>query len=144
MHAGDLAGEPGRLRAGEAVLLQREGFELTNTIGDDCIVGDPALVTGGPAFRWPGGVALTGRTLPDGGRMSVRVEFDPEQAQPHAGRVQFYVSNRGAQTTTVDLAGSGDGSCFFVTPATVDFGSTTQAAASAPRARTRSTNALTM
>ncbi|HUJ25538.1 MAG TPA: choice-of-anchor D domain-containing protein, partial [Myxococcales bacterium] len=103
-----------------------QGFELTNVTGDDCIVGDPVLVSGGPAFRWPGGVAPTGRTLPDGGRMSVRVEFDPEQAQAYSGRVQFYVSNKGAQTMSIDLAGTGDGSCFFVTPATVDFGSTTQ------------------
>lgn len=103
-----------------------QGFELTNTTGDDCIVGDQQLVSGGPAFRWPGGVAPVGRTLPAGGRMSVRVEFDPEQAQTYSGRVQFYVSNRSAPTMAVDLTGSGDGSCFFVAPGAVDFGSTVE------------------
>jgi hypothetical protein len=31
------------------------GFELKNQTADDCIVGEPAIVSGGPAFRWPGG-----------------------------------------------------------------------------------------
>ena len=56
--------------------------------------------------------------------MSVRVEFMAEQAQTFSGAVRFYVSNRSAPSMTVDLIGSGDVSCFFVTPATVDFGPT--------------------
>ena len=101
-----------------------EGFELINKTADDCIVGDPAIVSGAPAFRWPGGVAPSGRTLPPGGRMSVRVEFMAEQAQTFSGAVRFYVSNRSAPSMTVDLVGSGGVSCFFVTPPTVDFGPT--------------------
>ena len=101
------------------------GFELTNQTAGDCIVGDPAIVAGAPAFRWPGGVAPAGRTLPPGGRMSVRLEFVAEQALTYPGAVKFYVSNRAAPSLTVDLAGSGDASCFFVTPATVDFGANT-------------------
>ncbi|MGZ6124999.1 MAG: choice-of-anchor D domain-containing protein, partial [Myxococcales bacterium] len=101
------------------------GFELTNRTADDCIVGDPTIVAGAPAFRWPGGVAPAGRTLPPGGRMSVRLEFIAEQAETYSGTVKFYVSNRSAPSMTVDLTGSGDPSCFFVTPPTVDFGATT-------------------
>jgi hypothetical protein len=102
-----------------------EGFELVNQTADDCIVGDPSIVSGAPAFRWPGGVVPAGRTLPPGGRMSVRLEFVAEQAQTFSGAVRFYVSNRSAQTMTVDLVGAGDSSCFFVTPPTVDFGACT-------------------
>jgi hypothetical protein len=101
------------------------GFELTNRTADDCIVGDPAIVAGAPAFRWPGGVVPAGRTLPPGGRMSVRVEFGAERAGTYTGTVKFYVSNRSAPAMAVDLVGSGDASCFFVTPPTVDFGPTT-------------------
>ena len=99
-----------------------EGFELTNRTSDDCIVGDPVIVSGAPAFRWPGGVAPSGRTLPPGWRMSVRLEFVAEQAQTFSGAVRFYVSNRSVPSMTVDLVGAGDASCFFVTPHTVDFG----------------------
>jgi Abnormal spindle-like microcephaly-assoc'd, ASPM-SPD-2-Hydin len=101
-----------------------EGFELTNRTADDCIVGEPAIVSGAPAFRWPGGMQPAGRTLPPGGRMSVRLEFVAEQAQTYSGAVKFYLSNRSTPTMTVSVAGSGDASCFFVTPPTVDFGAT--------------------
>ncbi len=102
-----------------------EGFELINTTADDCIVGDPVIVSGGPAFRWPGGIAPSGRTLAPGGRMSVRLEFVAEQAQTYWGVVQFYVSNKAAQMKTVNLVGAGDASCFYLSPPTVDFGATT-------------------
>lgn len=102
-----------------------QGFELTNAIQDDCIVGDPEIVSGGPAFRWPGGVAPSGRTLPPGGRMSVRIEFVPEQAMGYSGAVRFYVSNKSAPSMTVALAGQGDSSCFYLSPGTVDFGRAT-------------------
>src|SRR6266850_1954897 len=98
------------------------GFELANRTSDDCIVGEPSIVSGAPAFRWPGGVVPAGRTLPPGGRMSVRLEFVAEQAQTYSGSVRFYVSNRSAPAKTVDLVGAGDSSCFFVDPRTVDFG----------------------
>jgi hypothetical protein len=101
------------------------GFELTNRTADDCIVGEPAIVAGAPAFRWPGGVVPAGRTLPPGARMSVRVEFDAERAETYSGLVSFYLSNRSAPSMSVALVGSGDPSCFFVTPPTVDFGATT-------------------
>jgi len=101
-----------------------EGFELTNGTADDCIVGEPTIVSGAPAFRWPGGVVPNGRTLPPGGRMSVRLEFVAEQAQTYSGAVKFYLSNRSTPTKTVNVVGSGDASCFFVTPPTVDFGAT--------------------
>src|SRR6267142_2658701 len=100
------------------------GFELANRTSDDCIVGEPSIVSGAPAFRWPGGIVPAGRTLPPGGRMSVRLEFLAEQAQTYSGAVRFYLSNRSAPSMTVDLVGAGDSSCFFVTPATVDFGPT--------------------
>jgi len=102
-----------------------QGFELINTTADDCIVGDPVLVSGGPQFRWPGGVVPAGRTLPPGGRMSVRLEFVAEKAETYSGAVQFYVSNKAAPAKTVDVIAAGDPSCFFVSPATVDFGATT-------------------
>jgi hypothetical protein len=102
-----------------------QGFELFNATRDDCIVGDPQIISGAPAFRWPGGVAPAGRTLPPGGRMSVRVEFVAQSAQSYSGAVRFYVSNKSAPSSTIDLVGEGDASCFFVTPATVDFGPTT-------------------
>ncbi len=100
------------------------GFELVNRTADDCIVGEPAIVAGAPAFRWPGGVVPAGRQLAPGGRMSVRLEFVAEQAVTYSGAVRFYVSNRGSPTMTVALAGSGDPTCFFVSPPTVDFGAT--------------------
>jgi hypothetical protein len=102
-----------------------QGFELVNTTSDDCIVGEPDIVSGGPAFRWPGGVRPAGRTLPPRGRMSVRLEFVAEQARTYSGAVRFYVSNRSAPAMTVDLVGAGDVSCFFLSPPTVDFGATT-------------------
>ncbi|MGZ6142886.1 MAG: hypothetical protein ACXWLM_06085, partial [Myxococcales bacterium] len=89
------------------------------------IVGDPAIVSGGPAFRWPGGVAPSGRTLPRGGRMSMRVEFVAQQVTAYTGAIQFYVSNQAAPTMTIQLKGEGDDSCFFLSPATVDFGANT-------------------
>ena len=103
-----------------------EGFELVNTTtpADDCIVAD-AVLSGSPAFSWPGGVAPDGRTLPPGGRMSVRIQFTPQSVQYYAGAVTFYVSNRGAPSLSVKLTGSGDLSCFFLSPSTVDFGATT-------------------
>src|SRR5207244_588274 len=94
-----------------------------------CIVGDPVL-TGGPAFRWPGGLTPSGRTLPNNGRMSVRVEFVPEAAQTYAGGVQFYLSNKSAPTLSVGLSGEGDTSCFYVSPGAVDFGAATQGCSS--------------
>ncbi len=106
-----------------------QGFELTNTTADDCIVGEPAIVSGGPEFRWPGGVVPAGRTLPPGHRMSVRVQFLAQQAQTYSGAIEFYVSNKAAPVKTVNLIGAGDSSCFFVSPTTVDFGATTQSCA---------------
>ena len=102
-----------------------QGVELTNTTGDDCIVGDPAIVSGCPAFHWPGGNPPAGRELPPGGRMSVRVELVAQQAIAYSGAMQFYVSNRNAPAMTINLAAQGDNSCFFLSPATVDFGATT-------------------
>jgi hypothetical protein len=102
-----------------------QGFELVNQTGDDCIIGDPVLA-GAAAFRWPGGITPSGRTLPVGGRMSVRIEFVPEALQTYSGSVQFYLSNRSAPTLTVGLQGAGDSSCFFLTPGAVDFGGVTQ------------------
>jgi hypothetical protein len=103
-----------------------QGFELTNTTSDDCIVGDPILDAGsGGTFQWPGNVVPEGRTLPSGGRMSVRIEFQPEASQDYSGSVTFYVSNKSAPSMTVPLTGSGDSGCFFLTPATADFGANT-------------------
>jgi hypothetical protein len=102
-----------------------QGVELTNTTADDCIVGDPVIVSGGPAFHWPGGVAPSGRELPPGGRMSVRVEFVAQQVTSYSGAMQFYVSNKNAPSMTIALAGQGDDSCFYLSPETVDFGATT-------------------
>lgn len=103
-----------------------QGFELTNVTSpaDDCIVGDPVL-SGSPAFRWPGGVAPVGRTLPPGGRMSVRIEFAPDAAMSYRASVSFYVSNPAAQQMTVDLAGTGAAGCFYLSPPTADFGGNT-------------------
>ncbi|TMA07579.1 MAG: choice-of-anchor D domain-containing protein, partial [Deltaproteobacteria bacterium] len=101
-----------------------EGYELVNQTADDCIVGEPEIVSGAPEFRWPGGIVPSGRTLPPGKRMSVRLEFMASQARTYSGSVRFYVSNRSAPTMTVNLAASADGSCFFVTPPTVGFGAT--------------------
>jgi len=101
-----------------------EGYELVNQTADDCIVGEPEIVSGAPEFRWPGGIVPSGRTLPPGKRMSVRLEFMASQARTYSGAVRFYVSNRSAPTITVNLAASADASCFFVTPPTVGFGAT--------------------
>jgi hypothetical protein len=103
-----------------------QGFELTNTTSDDCIVGDPVLDAGsGGTFQWPGNVVPNGRTLPSGGRMSVRIEFQPEAAQTYSGSVTFYVSNKSAPSMTVPLTGAGESGCFFLTPGTADFGANT-------------------
>ena len=103
-----------------------QGFEITNTTNDDCIVGDPILDAGsGGAFVWPGNVVPAGRTLPVGGRMSVRLGFLPQAARTYSGSVTFYVSNRNAQSMTVPVTGTGDSGCFFLTPATADFGPNT-------------------
>jgi hypothetical protein len=102
-----------------------QGLELYNTTADDCIIGDPVLTSGGPAFHWPGGVAPSGRTLPPGGRMSIRVELVTQAVQTYHGAIEFYVSNPGAPSITVALTGLGDDSCFFLSPGTVDFGPTT-------------------
>lgn len=102
-----------------------QGVELTNTTGDDCIVGDPVITSGGPAFHWPGGGAPSGRTLAPGGRMSVRLEFVAEQATKYQGSLEFYVSNPAAPTMTIALQGEGDNSCFYVSPSTVGFGAVT-------------------
>ena len=102
-----------------------QGVELTNTTGDDCIIGDPVLSAGAPAFRWPGGGAPSGRTLPPGGRMSIRVELVTQAARAYSGAIQFYVSNAAAPAMTIDLRGEGDSGCFYLSPGTVDFGPTT-------------------
>ncbi|HEX4384602.1 MAG TPA: choice-of-anchor D domain-containing protein, partial [Myxococcales bacterium] len=103
-----------------------QGFELNNTTNDDCIVGDPVLVNdSGNAFVWPGNVVPEGRTLPPGGRMSVRLGFAPQAAQTFSGSVTFYLSNRNQQSMTVPVRGTGDAGCFFLTPATADFGPNT-------------------
>jgi hypothetical protein len=100
-----------------------QGFEITNAGTDDCIVGEPSLSSGGPAFHWPGLVIPSGRTLPPAGRMSMRIEFTPEQATAYAGGVDVYVSNPGSPRLHLSLDGSGDSGCFFLTPGAVDFGS---------------------
>ena len=99
-----------------------QGFEIINDGPDDCILGDPSLTAGGPAFHWPGAVIPGGRTLPPAGRMSVRLEFTPDQAQTYSGAVEMYVSNKAAPMLHVELRGEGDGSCFFLTPGAIDFG----------------------
>ena len=114
----------GTVEFGRTKLLHptTQGFEIVNQGEDDCIFGDPELTAGGPAFRWPGAVNPRGRTLPAGGRMSVRVEFFPEQAQQYGGAVEMYQSNPAAPKLHVDLRGEGDSGCFLVTPGAVDFG----------------------
>jgi hypothetical protein len=111
-----------------------QGFELTNVTSpaDDCIVGDPVL-SGSPAFRWPGGATPSGRTLPPNGRMSVRLEFLPDSAASFGASVSFYVSNPSAPQKKVDLIGTGDTSCFYLSPATADFGGTTLGCGIAPQ-----------
>ena len=101
-----------------------QGFELINSGSEDCIFGEPDIVSGGPEFHWPGLVAPFGRTIPPGGRMSVRVEFTPEAEGDYRGQVEFYMSNPGLQAPVVNLRGTGDGGCFSVTPGAVDFGGT--------------------
>jgi Abnormal spindle-like microcephaly-assoc'd, ASPM-SPD-2-Hydin len=101
-----------------------QGFELINTGGDDCIFGEPDIAIGGPEFRWPGGAEPAGRTVPPGGRMSVRVEFLPQTAGDFTGKVSFYMSDPNLQTAWVDLHGIGDDGCFFLTPGALDFGGT--------------------
>jgi Abnormal spindle-like microcephaly-assoc'd, ASPM-SPD-2-Hydin len=102
-----------------------QGYELVNSGNADCIFGEPDIVTGGPAFRWPGGEQPTGRTLPPGGRTSVRIEFLPEQAGDYTGKVSFYMSDPNLQAPVIDLHGIGDDGCFFLTPGALDFGGTT-------------------
>ena len=101
-----------------------QGFELLNSGSEDCIFGEPDIVTGGPEFRWPGLVQPAGRTIPPGGRMSVRVEFLPQAAGDYVGKVAFYMSDPKLQTAWVDLHGVGDDGCFFLTPGALDFGGT--------------------
>ena len=108
-----------------------QGFELTNVGGEDCIVGEPTILSGGPAFHWPGDTGPSGRTLPPGGRMSSRLAFTPEQAIDYQGELAFYLSNPGAPTLHLSVAGSGDAGCFFLSPGAVDFGGT-QSGCSAP------------
>ena len=100
-----------------------QGFELTNAGAEDCIVGEPVLSASGPGFHWPGNIVPGGRTLAPGGRMSMRIEFMPEQAIDYSAGVQVYVSNAAAPTLSLALSGSGDSGCFFLTPGAVDFGS---------------------
>ena len=102
-----------------------QGFELINSGSEDCIFGEPEITSGGPEFHWPGLVAPNGRTIPPGGRMSVRVEFTPQAAGDYRGQVEFYMSNPGLQAPVVNLRGTGDDGCFSVTPGAVDFGGTT-------------------
>jgi len=101
-----------------------QGFELINSGSEDCIFGEPDIISGGPAFHWPGLVAPAGRTIPPGGRMSVRVEFMPQAVGDYRGQVEFYMSNPGLQAPVVDLRDTGDDGCFSVTPGAVDFGGT--------------------
>jgi hypothetical protein len=110
---------------GPAQLFQPtvQGFTVTNQTADDCIVGNPVL-SGDAAFSWPGGVVPAGRTMPSGAHMSVRVQFAPQAAQRYSASVTFYVSNKAAPSATVQLTGAGDGSCFFLSPGTTDFGGT--------------------
>jgi hypothetical protein len=98
------------------------GFEIANVGASDCILGDPVLTRGEPAFHWPGYVAPLGRTLPPGGRTSVRVQFTADAARDYAGQVELYVSNKAAPKLTVPLHAHGDAGCFTVAPATLDFG----------------------
>ena len=102
-----------------------QGIELTNTTGDDCIIGDPVLSSSDQAFRWPGGVAPSGRTLPPGGRMSIRVALVTQAAQAYSGGIAFYLSNAAAPSMTIGLRGQGDSGCFYLSPGTVDFGPVT-------------------
>ncbi len=121
-----LALNPGALLSFGAVPVGHpttQGFELTNAGAEDCIVGEPAITSGGPAFHWPGSLVPSGRTLPPGGRMSMRLEFMPEQAIVYAGGIDVYVSNAGAPRLHLSMNGSGDSGCFFLTPGAVDFGS---------------------
>lgn len=117
---------PGPLLSFGAVQVNHpttQGFELTNSGTDDCIVGEPAISSGAPVFHWPGLVVPSGRTLPPGGRMSMRLAFTPEQAIDYAGGVDVYLSNPGTPRLHLALGGSGDSGCFFLTPGAVDFGS---------------------
>ena len=122
----NLAASQNPIDFGSMPIFQRtvQGVELTNKTSDDCIVGEPSL-SGDPAFRWPGGVTPAGRTLPPGGRMSVRIEFAPEQARTYSGAVTFYVSNPSAPSMSIPLTGVGDGGCFYLSPSTANFGATT-------------------
>src|SRR5207248_1272634 len=101
-----------------------QGFELVNEGQDDCIFGDPEIISGGPAFYWPGNVPPAGRQIKPGARMSVRVAFNPESERDYTGQVAFYMSNKAQQTVLVDLHGKGNGGCFFITPGAVDFSGT--------------------
>ena len=99
-----------------------QGYELINSGDEDCIFSEADFVSGGPEFHWPGYVQPAGRTIPPGARMSVRVEFTPQRAGEYFGRMSFYMSNPATQTAYVDLHGTGDAGCFYVTPGDVDFG----------------------
>src|SRR5882672_2408303 len=77
-----------------------QGFELINSGSEDCIFGEPDIISGDPAFHWPGLVAPAGRTIPPGGRMSVRVELTPQTAGDYRGQVEFYMSNPGDRKST--------------------------------------------
>src|SRR5207302_1489722 len=71
-----------------------EGYELVNQTADDCIVGEPEIVSGAPEFRWPGGIVPSGRTLPPGKRMSVRLEFMASQARTYSVAVRVWTDMR--------------------------------------------------
>ena len=101
-----------------------QGFELINDGGDDCLLGDPEIVSGTPEFGWPGNVQPSGRTLPPGGRMSVRVRFVPPSARGYQARVEMYLSNPSMPRLAVSLQGEGDAGCFVVAPGTLGFGNT--------------------
>jgi hypothetical protein len=100
-----------------------QGFEIINEGREDCIIGEPTLTSGAPSFGWPGGTAPGGRQLPPGGRMSVRLQFTPQAAQPFTGSVEMYLSNPAMQRLVVALRGEGDGGCFVLAPGALAFGS---------------------
>jgi hypothetical protein len=101
-----------------------QGFELINDGEQDCLLGDPEIVSGTPEFSWPGNVQPSGRTLPPGGRMSVRVRFVPPSERTYQARVEMYLSNPAMPRLAVALQGEGDARCFVLTPGTLGFGST--------------------
>ncbi|GAC1337122.1 MAG: hypothetical protein NVSMB23_03190 [Myxococcales bacterium] len=100
-----------------------QGFEIVNAGDDDCILGEATLVSDSASFGWPGGAAPQGRTLPPGGRMSLRVRFQPEAARSFSARVEMYLSNPALPRLVVNLHGEGDDGCFILAPGAVSFGS---------------------